>query len=63
MSSFHASLPPSPLPQERPQYTALLVLDAGSWQELGRAEFLAKGAVTGTFHGLFAPPGTTTVRY
>ncbi|XP_022246246.1 beta,beta-carotene 9',10'-oxygenase-like isoform X2 [Limulus polyphemus] len=33
----------------------LLVLDANTFQELGRAEFLLDSAVTGDFHGIFWP--------
>ncbi|XP_068211309.1 carotenoid-cleaving dioxygenase, mitochondrial-like [Palaemon carinicauda] len=46
-----------------PKYTALLVLDAKSWTELGRVEFEANGEVPSTFHGMFAASGELVHRY
>ncbi|XP_076036875.1 beta,beta-carotene 15,15'-dioxygenase-like isoform X2 [Oratosquilla oratoria] len=37
-----------------PNYVALVLLNPRDWGEIARAEFEAAGAVTSTFHGIFA---------
>lgn len=50
----HGVVLSSLLDKDNPKFVALLVLDPRTWQEMGRVEFEAKGAVTSTFHGQFA---------
>lgn len=45
------------LPNDKPTSVSLLVLNAKDMTEIGRAEFTAAGAVTGTFHGQWAQSG------
>ncbi|KAK7083821.1 Beta,beta-carotene 9',10'-oxygenase [Halocaridina rubra] len=49
--------------KHNPKYVALVVMDPKTWKELGRVEFEANGAVTSTFHGMFAGTDETVHRY